>query len=48
MTLYIVDVEQGDLRALRDEVFGDGEAESGSAAGDDGLDLIELHGIPLG
>ncbi len=47
VTLLVVDVEQRDLRAVRDEMLRDRVAETGGAAGDDGLDLIELHGITL-
>ncbi len=45
MAFLVVDVEQRDLGAVCDEMLRDGEAESGGTAGDDGLDLIELHGI---
>src|SRR5438445_506423 len=44
---FVIDVEQRDLGAVRDEVFGYGEAEPGYAAGDDGPCLIELQrGLP--
>ena len=36
--LVVVDVEQRDLAAVGDQVLGDGEAEAGNAAGDDGAD----------
>ena len=41
--LVVVDVEQRDLRAVGEEMTGHGMAEPGDAAGDDGLDLVELH-----
>ena len=47
VAFLVVDVEQRDLAAVRDEMLCDREAETGCAAGDDGLDLIELHGITL-
>jgi len=43
MAFFFVDVEQRDLAAVGDDVLRDRVAEPGCAAGDDGLDLIELH-----
>jgi hypothetical protein len=45
MAFFIVDVEQRDLGAMCDEVLCDCEAEPGSGAADDGLDLIQWQGI---
>jgi len=41
--LFVVDVEQGDAGAVCDKMPGHGKAESGNAAADDGLDVIQLH-----
>jgi hypothetical protein len=42
--LVVVDVEQRDLAAVRDQVPCHREAEAGDAAGDDGTGVGELHG----
>ena len=44
MALLLVDIEQRDLAAVGDEMLRHRVTQSGGAAGDDGLDLIELHG----
>ena len=41
---FLVDVEQGDLAAMGDQVLGHGEAEAGNATSDDGADGCGLHG----
>ncbi|CAM5471471.1 hypothetical protein RLIN73S_03407 [Rhodanobacter lindaniclasticus] len=48
LALVLIDVEQRDLAAMRHEGPRHRVAETGGAAGDDGLDLIELHGKSLG
>ena len=47
VTFLVVDVEQRDLAAMRDEMLRHRVAETGGAAGDDCLYLIELHGESL-
>jgi hypothetical protein len=48
MALLVVDVEQCNLTAVGDKMLRHRVAETGGAAGDDCLDLIELHGKSLG
>ena len=42
-----IDIEQGDLAAVGNQVLGHGKAETGDAAGDHGADVGELHGESL-
>jgi len=41
--LVVIDIKQGDLAAVRDQVSGNGEAQARYAAGHDGADVVELH-----
>ena len=45
LALVLVDIEQRHLGAVRHEVLRHRVAETGGAAGDDRLDLIELHDL---
>ena len=42
-----IDIEQGDLAAVGNQVLGHGKTETGDAAGDHGADVGELHGESL-
>src|SRR5690606_1319534 len=46
--LVVVDIEQGGLAAVGDQVTGHGQAEAGNAAGDHGAGGCELHGNSCG
>jgi hypothetical protein len=43
--LVVVDVEQRDPGAARNQMLGNGQAEAGNATGDDGAHVGNLHGI---
>ena len=43
VALVVIDVEQGDLAALGDQMLRHGQAKAGNAAGDDGTGVGKLH-----
>ena len=42
--LFVIDIEQRNFAAVFDNVLGNGKAEAGNATGNDGTNVLNLHG----